>query len=41
MDGAETWEVKNTVRVVRIYYEILPSFFGDEQPASHELSRCS
>ena len=25
----------------QIYYEIRPSFFGDERPASHELSRCS
>ena len=41
MDGAEGWDAKNTVHIVRIYYEILPSFFGDEWPASHELSHCS
>jgi hypothetical protein len=41
VDGAKTWDVKNAVHVARIYYETLPSFFGDERPASHELSRCS
>ena len=30
-----------TQYVVRIYYEISPSFFGGELPASHELSSCS
>ena len=41
MDGAEGWDVKNAVCIVRIYYEISTSFFGDERSASHELSRCS
>ena len=41
MDGTEGLDIKNAVRVVRICYEISPSFFGDERPASHELSHCS
>ena len=42
-DRGWRWDLERLKRSAssQIYYEILPSFFGDERPASHELSRCS